>query len=201
MHGFTEARWKGLWNYLNAREDPKIVFDDVKRKYAAPPRVYHTVQHVSQCLKDLDGIRNCLEEPFAVELALILHDVEETEQRSVEYLIRVAEYGKITREIVKTAIGIVLAMDHRIPYTDQDKRYAMDIDLAVLGQSVSLFDRYDAQIREEFKRFSDEEYARGRKEKLQFFLDRPCGIYFTEHFRKRYEAQARSNLARAIARL
>ena len=58
----------------------------------------------------------------------------------------------------------------------------------------------DAQIRAEYAHVPDEEFRQGRQRVLSGFLARPR-LYNTEYFHSMFEAQARKNLQRAMARL
>jgi predicted metal-dependent HD superfamily phosphohydrolase len=76
----------------------------------------------------------------------------------------------------------------------------VDIDLAVLGAPVAAFDRYEAGVRDEYRRVPRLLFARSRRRILQGFLDRPA-IYSTPYFHDRLEGPARANLTRSIGRL
>jgi len=76
----------------------------------------------------------------------------------------------------------------------------LDLDLAVLGTSPSEYDEYAVQIRQEYIHYCWEEYAAGRRAVLNGFLAREW-LYFTDHFRQRYEMQARKNLQRELDNL
>lgn len=201
MDRFTRERWSKLWSRLDARGDPNVVFDDLIKRYSKPPRVYHTAEHIDHCLAEFDSVYRLIVNPDAVELALWVHDVDETESESAQYLIGIGSSFQMRRSVVVNAVGIVLATDHKISFSDFDKRYGMDIDLAILGQPIEVFDVYDRRIREEYRQFSDEEYRKGRSIVLNKFLDRGDRIYSTPSFQKRYGAQAKANLLRAISRL
>jgi predicted metal-dependent HD superfamily phosphohydrolase len=76
----------------------------------------------------------------------------------------------------------------------------VDIDLASLGRPAEVFDENTRLIRKEYPHVADADFARGRREMLGRFLARPR-IYYTDFFRDRYEAKARANLSRALAKL
>ena len=102
-------------------------------------------------------------------------------------------------EVGELTLAFILATKHTIPPEDPDARYVVDVDLSILGAPPEEFDRYEAQIREEQWFMSDEEFRRHRAPILRAFLDRPR-IFLTPEFAP-FEARARANLDRALARL
>jgi predicted metal-dependent HD superfamily phosphohydrolase len=94
---------------------------------------------------------------------------------------------------------LIAATKHSSVPPTADARVVTDIDLSILGQPAEVFDAYDRAIRLEYAHVGDEAFAAGRAKVLRQFLERPA-IYSTESFRGWYEAAARENLARAIAR-
>ena len=96
--------------------------------------------------------------------------------------------------------ALVMGTRHESAPRGADARVIVDVDLSILGAPQSRFEEYEAQVREEYAFVPDSEYRRGRQAILQRFLSRPT-IFSTRRFIERYEAQARANLARALARL
>ena len=81
-----------------------------------------------------------------------------------------------------------------------DARLIVDVDLSILGRSPERFDRYERQIRQEYRFVPWFLYRKRRAEILRSFLDRPA-IFWTRPFRDRYEDQARANIERSLAKL
>ena len=75
-----------------------------------------------------------------------------------------------------------------------------DIDLSILGATAERFDEYEVQVRQEYAWVPGPLFRRKRGAILQAFLARPS-LYSTPWLRGRFEAQARSNLQRSVARL
>jgi predicted metal-dependent HD superfamily phosphohydrolase len=63
-----------------------------------------------------------------------------------------------------------------------------------------VFEDYEYSIRLEYAHVSEADFARGRATILRQFLSRPT-IYYTPHFHKQYETQARLNLERSLTKL
>ena len=76
----------------------------------------------------------------------------------------------------------------------------IDADLAIFGQSPSVYAKYAEDIRKEYGFVPDEEYRTGRIKVLQSFLDKER-IYETGYFYGKYEARARANLENELASL
>jgi predicted metal-dependent HD superfamily phosphohydrolase len=93
-----------------------------------------------------------------------------------------------------------MATRHDAAVDEPDQQLLVDIDLGILGQPRAIFDAYDAAIRREYHWLPWPRYAETRVAVLTGFLDRPH-IYSTPPLRERFEKQARSNIAYAIATL
>jgi predicted metal-dependent HD superfamily phosphohydrolase len=76
----------------------------------------------------------------------------------------------------------------------------VDIDLSILGAADARFDESDEQVRREFAHVAEADWRVGRRRVLEGFLNRDR-LYGSEIIRSRYEAQARNNLQRSLARL
>lgn len=77
--------------------------------------------------------------------------------------------------------------------------FFLDVDLAILGQDVPVYDAYEAGIRSEYAFAPGALYVDRRTSFLEGLVSR--GIYHTTLFRWKYEERARANIARAVARL
>lgn len=104
-----------------------------------------------------------------------------------------AVQGRVERLIMATK------HDAAEPAADApDQQLLVDIDLAILGAAPERFAEYGRQVRAEYGWVPGLVYRTKRKAVLKSFLARPR-LYGTAHFRERYEAQARRNLAAAVA--
>jgi predicted metal-dependent HD superfamily phosphohydrolase len=126
------------------------------------------------------------------------------EERSAALLAAAADVMGLAPVTRDHAAAIVRATAHAAAggaaAPDPDTAVALDIDLAVLGRPAAGFDRYEAAVREEFGFLGETEWREGRRRLLQGFLARPR-IYLTDRFSAAYEARARRNLQRSLARL
>lgn len=106
-----------------------------------------------------------------------------------------------SRSVDRAARAIEATVTHRLPDADcPDGAILLDIDLSILGAEAADFDAYDAAIRREYAYVPEPEYRAARAGILARFLERDR-LYLTAWGHDRWEARARINLDRAIARL
>jgi predicted metal-dependent HD superfamily phosphohydrolase len=89
---------------------------------------------------------------------------------------------------------IILSSKHGvIPPETEDQRIMHDIDMLLFAQSRKDYIQTAQNMRREYGWATDESWRKGRREFLQW-LDR-TGIYITAPFQRKYDRQARSNIA------
>jgi len=199
------AKWYNLWDRIDAKGNPQEVLQDIAARYGEPWRYYHTLEHVAQSLEELEKTRDLCDNPDLVEFALWGHDIvydpqsSTNEKRSAELTEYIARKIGLSVFFQMGAYGLVIATKHVKPPETPNEKLIIDVDLSILGKPADVYADVEKKIRAEYHIYSDEDFAKGRADILQSFLDRPH-IYNTEHFRSKYEAKARKNLARAIER-
>ena len=199
-------RWVALWRELGAERVDRSVFEQLLERYAEPWRAYHTVQHVRDCLRLLDGARRLSQRPTEVELALWFHDAvydthrADNEELSARWAHQHSLDQNLPENVAVRVHDLILATRHDTPLLNSEAALLTDIDLVILGQSVAEFDLYEAQIRREYSWVPEMAFCEGRAKILEGFLQRDS-IYRTAHFRDRHERQARLNLERSLANL
>ncbi len=201
-----ETSWLRAWTDLPLAPPPGL-HEQLITAYQEPQRHYHSLQHLSECLAHFATVRDQARHPGEVALALWFHDAVydvkgvSNERLSADWAVRVlqaagadvAMQGRMERLIMATQHGAAApALD------EPDQQLLVDIDLAILGAAPERFAEYDRQVRAEYRWVPGIIYRMKRKAVLQSFLARPR-IYGTAHFQQRYEAQARRNLAAAVA--
>ena len=197
--------WRDLWRRLGARADPAPGHRAVLAAYAEPHRHYHTAEHIARTLRLLDEASDRLRRPAEAELAVWLHDVvydpraPDNEARSADLAETLLWEADAARGVVAAVRELILATCHAAPAEEHDARYVVDADLSILGAPVVEFDRYEEQVRREYAFVPEAEWQERRPRVLGGFLERGP-IFRTPEF-ARFEAQARTNLARSIARL
>lgn len=193
-------------NCLDNNFDSDVLFRKLVDSYSESQRYYHTLQHLVECIHKFELVMNQVDSPRAIEVALWFHDAvydvkgHDNEALSAmwakENLVAV---GASTDEIAQIVQLIMVTQHTNIPET-LDQQTLVDIDLSILGQHLERYDEYDIQVRKEYAWVPDEVYRVKRCEVLEMFLARPF-IYKTAYFQEHFEAQARANLKRSIAKL
>lgn len=181
------ARWK-----LSDRS----LYDALIARYSEPHRRYHTLEHLEECFAAFDEIADLAAHPADVELAIWFHDAiydtrrGDNEERSADW----------ARSVCGEQVArLVMVTRHEAVAQGADEKVLADVDLWILGAPEKRFDEYETQVREEYGWVPGPIYRRKRREILESFVARPA-IYHTDRFIQRYEARARANLARSLAR-
>jgi pantetheine-phosphate adenylyltransferase len=199
---------KGLffrWHNLAKRcglQDTQSKYEDLYRSYSESHRAYHNLAHIANVLLEFDSIRHEIMNPDSVEIALWYHDVvydtqrKDNEEESANRLL--SAFGNQDKtELVR----LIMATKHNVEMPETtDEKYIADIDLAKLGSSIDEFSENNTAIRQEFNWASEDEYRKGRRAFFHSMLDK-SHIFYTAHFRNKYEELARDNLKRAIQEL
>ena len=203
---------RGAWGPIAERSWNTVI----ERRYGEAWRFYHTLAHIGALLEEFDGVRSLFEDADSAEFAIWFHDIvydcydpriTDNEKRSAEIadqeLWTLLGHLPAHIELSKKVSALILATKHDAEPADADARLLADLDLAILGKPEEVFEVYEKQIAEEYtpRPYSREAYREGRVDLvLKPFLGRPR-IYYTPHFYGKYEAQARLNLKREMAKL
>lgn len=195
-----------MWGQLGASASDDALFSRLVECYSEPHRKYHTMQHLNECFAHLDSVRSFDERAEEVELALWFHDAvyntrkKDNEERSAEWARDSVLAAGLSPDLAGRIHGLVMATVHNAVPIGKDAAVLVDIDLSILGSESARFDEYEMQVQQEYSWVPGPLYRSGRRKILQEFVSRQS-IYTTEYFRDRYEAQARSNIARSLERL
>ena len=195
--------------------DGAAAFGPLRAAYAESHRAYHNAEHIVECLARFDEALGEHErsktpekpdQPDEIEFALWLHDAvystrgADSEALSAEWAVRLLTEGGAGREAVERVEAMIMGTKHAALPPFDDVALMLDIDLSILGREAERFDRYEADVRREYRWVPGPLFRSKRKEMLVTFLERPH-LYCTATFRDRFEEPARENLARSIARL
>ena len=197
---YLDDRVSSVQRYLDT------LLEQLTAAYSEPHRRYHTVEHVEHCLGELNGLWYYAIRLDEVRWALAFHDAiydptrHDNEARSADWACRVMEeLGRPADEQARVR-ALIMATAHANEPRTADEALLLDIDLSILGADQATFDEYDRAIRFEYRHVPDWLYRPARARILESFAKRDR-IYRTTSLRRRYEAAARANLARAIAQL
>jgi predicted metal-dependent HD superfamily phosphohydrolase len=190
---------------LGVKDDGGL-YSDLSSRYAESHRAYHNLQHIMHCLEEYDASRDLARNPDAVELAIWYHDAiydprsRENEAQSANLAATAIRKAGLPGELNDQVTRLILATRKHDSSADEDAPLMVDVDLSILGQSVTRFEEYEGQIRREYDWVSEQAFAVGRASVLKSFLNRSA-IYATAFFRQKYEQQARLNLSKSLCQL
>jgi predicted metal-dependent HD superfamily phosphohydrolase len=178
------------------------VFDRLYAAWSAESRRYHNVEHLIDCLRELDGANARVPTADLVELALWYHDVVyepragDCEERSARMLVLDAAALAIPLASAMDAAALVRATQHGA-LSDAARSVGADlvadIDLSILGRDVLRFMDYEFSVEEEYAPASTIRFRFARGRFLATLLDREP-LFRTEHFHSRYEERARGHI-------
>lgn len=196
------SSWASTWSDLGL-QPPAGLLEQLIQAYEEPQRHYHSLQHLRECLAHFEQARHLAHQPGEVVIALWFHDAiydvrgKDNERRSADWAIRVLASCQANQAMLDRVERLIMATRHDATPSDADEQLLVDIDLAILGATPERFAEYDAQVRAEYAWVPGFVYRMKRHSVLKAFLAR-SRLYGTDHFRARYEAQARRNLAAVL---
>jgi predicted metal-dependent HD superfamily phosphohydrolase len=198
-------RWQAACDAVGAhgaeREHRKLL-----RAWRSWGRHYHTLEHLSACLRELDAARSLARAPAEVELALWFHDAiyrtyrSDNEVRRAQWAASFLRAHGAAPAAAERIASYVLATRHDGAPPPGDAALVVDIDLAILGQPDDVYDAFERNVRKEYWWVPRRRYAEARARILASLLRR-TPLYHRRRFRERYEAPARRSLERAVAGL
>jgi predicted metal-dependent HD superfamily phosphohydrolase len=197
--------WRRAWRSLAASPRSPVLHAQLIAHYAEPQRKYHTLQHLAECIAQLEPALGLCAHPGEVEIALWFHDAiydlerSDNELQSALWAAQVLASAGLSAEVCERVKNLVLATRHSALPATADECLLVDVDLAILGAEPARFDDYERQIRQEYFDVPFPLFCEKRRAILAQFLARPQ-LYSSEFFRSALETKARENLARSLSR-
>ncbi len=145
-------RFLDMWQRVGCLRDPVPFYQEIKEHYSESHRKYHNLEHINFCLDEFNSVNGLLEDPNTVEFAIWYHDIiyklgcQLNEEESAKLACQRgldAWLGKLFSSKVK---DLIIATKHDKVVQDNDTKYLLDIDLAILGQNDEMYDEYDRSI-------------------------------------------------------
>jgi len=208
IRGEAEARWKLVAAALALPERVSHdLLEELVLRYSEPHRRYHALPHVVSVLQTLDDLleREPQEVVTSLRLAAWYHDIiydtkaRDNEEQSARLILGWLDPLDVSAAIVDRAARMIRATaNHVVPGDCPEAALLLDADLAILGAASADYDRYTAQIRQEYEWVPEADYRAGRAKVLTSFLSRDR-IFLSSKMRDRYEEPAIRNLRREIA--
>lgn len=202
--------WKGMFSELTSSSNPfPKLYNKTIQAYKEKHRKYHTLSHLLYSFKEIESVISLLHSPLAVMFAIWYHDIvydtcmhNNEEESALVAKQALEEMGLFSEEFINKVVQMVLASKHTSHFTspDTDILFFLDADLSILGSDEATFDAYENQIRLEYFWVEESVFKKGRTSVLEAILN-SSSIYKTEHFKEKYEKQARVNIKRSLAKL
>ncbi len=196
---FLFVSWRDTFSSFSLPEDKGVeIFTHLGSQYKEDSRHYHNWKHIKVMLKELDNYPEKINDRLSIELAIWFHDAiyvplrKDNESRSAKFFHEQLS-PHLPIEKVRKIMAYIEATKNHAKTIDKDLQVLLDLDLAILGQSLTVYQKYSQQIREEFGYVPNFFYKKGRRLVLKSFLDRPV-IYQTSFFREQLEKKARENI-------
>jgi predicted metal-dependent HD superfamily phosphohydrolase len=199
-------RFGRIWRRVGGTDNPHDVFNQLHRAWTEPHRHYHGVDHLRDCLFQLDDAPAGAADRDLAEIALWFHDAvylpgsSDNESRSAAWAARALLEAGVSPARADEVARLIRLTDHTRPVDDPTGALVCDVDLSILGRPASEFAEYERRIRAEYGSVPDQLYRQGRAAVLHRLLARDR-LYRTAHFSDRYEVVARRNLARSLETL
>lgn len=201
--------YKVLSFYIQNETLLETLFDAIYKKYSAKNRHYHSMRHIYNMCCLWENNKQKLNNPRAIFLAIIYHDIiyvssrNNNEEKSAAYFFKnVNRFLALDFNTVNKIMQAILATKHNksseeIWKKDSDIQYLLDFDLSILGtDDSSEYEWYREGVRKEYRIYPNIVYKPGRKKVLESFLERES-IFLTSDFKK-LENSARKNLKEEI---
>lgn len=198
-----QQSWQRAWLALGIQPEATL-FDRLITGYSEQHRHYHTLQHLQECIENLESVLAIAEHPGELEVALWFHDAvyelqrQDNELQSALWAKQAVLASGGLAEVAERIYALVLATKHATLPVSIDECLLVDIDLSILGASPERFEEYEHQVRQEYAWVPHTLFCHKRQAILREFLDR-AAIFSTEPFRTQFESQARENLQLSIA--
>lgn len=174
--------------------------------YLTPPRAYHNLDHISDCLQQLDLHADGSTQQDVLEMALWWHDAvydsraKTNEERSAGAWMTFASGSPLDEAVRAEVARLIRITDHKAPAVDPAGQLIQDIDLSILGREEAVFDDYERKIRQEYSWVAEADYRAGRSNFLRVLLRRER-LFLTELGWAKFESTARTNIARSLVNL
>ncbi|QDP95102.1 metal-dependent phosphohydrolase [Microlunatus elymi] len=193
--------------FANLLPEHADVGGELLQRYAEPHRHYHDRRHLARVLDQVEGLATGKHDLFLVRLAAWFHDAVyaipvgqiSNEEASARLAIRtLGRCGFEQEEIGEVARLVRLTETHRPTGSDPDGELLCDADLSILAAEPDEYRRYVDDVRQEYAKVDDHDFARGRLDVLLKFGGRE--IYRTSKGRKLNPA-AQANVTNEAFRL
>lgn len=186
---------------------PQYVYSILSEVYNSRDRYYHTNNHITKMLDNLDVLVESKElatkTAALISIAIIFHDVVLFEENPVSESAKVAELllkDVLPKNDIAKVTQFIVATDYSYIPQNNDELIIRDLDLLILSSDWDEYSEYAKNIELEFgQNIPREQYIDGRKRVLENMLQWQK-IYETEYFDHLNE-KAKANIRRELTEL
>lgn len=199
-----DSFWITNWRKLSSSGTGIKIRDNLLKRYSENHRLYHTIQHLNECLNFFEQYQSLAKTSENLFFAIWYHDAiyktteHNNEKASAELASLELTENNVSPNKITNIADLILITQHSLTPVTPDECLIVDIDLSILGSNPQRFSEYERQIRAEYSFVPESIFKTKRQEILKSFLDRPA-IYSTPEFYNSLENQARLNLTNALA--
>ncbi|WP_132066177.1 hypothetical protein [Aquimarina spinulae] len=194
---------KLLSNYTQDSKYIESLWGHIVKQHSKKTRYYHNLSHLDHLYHNLVEVKNEIKDWDMVLFALFYHDYiynilkQDNEEQSAKKAIEVLNSLSINKNRITLCYDMILATKGHNNSESSDINYFTDADLSILGSDSKNYETYYKNVRKEYKYYPDFMYNKGRIKVLNHFINMPA-IFKSEHFYKRFEANAKQNLQQEI---
>jgi predicted metal-dependent HD superfamily phosphohydrolase len=198
------SKWQALAANLGLdRAKSQEVGDYLLSQYSGSDRHYHGVGHIVSMLDGFDAVKAAFEQPLAAELAIFFHDLiydasrQDNEEQSARKMNDMLG-GLVDRTLLEAAARSIEATKQHVLTPSHDTNLLLDLDMAILGQPWTVYERYAQGVMHEYLPvYGELAYRHGRR---TLFLEPTIAhgtVFLTDAF-KPLDPQAIQNMQREV---
>jgi len=197
--------WINICNQANIVNNDVVndVFHVIVSMYGETGRYYHTLQHIKSMLQLSIQYQHCIKDIVSLQLAIFFHDIVynaksgTNEDDSVVIFVNLLDNYLENPVINKVSRFIMSTKSHQLSddsnEDDDDEKYFLDFDMAVLSWPRECYIEYAANIRKEYIHVELDDYCIKRSAFLRNTINSASKIYHSQLYLER-EQLARDNM-------
>jgi predicted metal-dependent HD superfamily phosphohydrolase len=193
-------------NFDGNTQDFSNIADRIFRRYSESSRHYHNLEHIQNCLWELDQLSGEKIDTISIELAIWYHDLiysplsRSNELDSAQQLI--GDLGAFPTQVsLENVYQMILCSPATSKFRNlsESEKFFLDIDYSILGQREVEYMVYKQNVRIEYRLIPSLIFHLRRKAFLTSLLKKD--IYHTKWFKERYEENAMKNIENELSKM
>lgn len=180
------------------------LWTEIETAHTEENRFYHNLSHLENLYRQLEAVRNEIEDWESIVFAIAYHDFvynisnADNEEQSAEIAVdRLQGINYPADKAIRCKAHILATKGHKRA-ADKDTNLFTDADLSILGADWEEYKQYALHIAREYTQMPM--FKLGRKGVMMNFLKMPR-LFKTDYFYNKFEEQARNNIQQEIDEL